>query len=431
MQSTSLRLLVPIVAPQLESALVRFAAHLAATRSGVLCLTHIHPSSTPVAPHIQQAMLSLQEEAAALGVKSTVFLRSNDSVKDGIQAAAAELRCNMAIMGWYHEIEEEAIRQAVNSTVTKTTGLDTLIYLNRGMGDFKRIIVPTGGGSHSLMGLQLGYELAQKQAIPLEVLRVARDPRCSPDDPLLQRFCTQVYEDTQLQMNLLGVEAPITIIPAQEIVAPITSRIRDGDLVILGASNGWQSESSLAGPISDEIASRVPASVLLVRSGIDETYPLSSIFWERTIRLEFEASDKWQAIARLVDVLVEERQIIPQQRQTVIDAALGREEKSSTAMGHNTAIPHAPITGLPGIIGALGISRQGIEFGNNGEKVHFIYLLLTPQQNYRVYIPVLAQIAGLMRDHDQVEKVKACQTPQEVAALLKSLESTPPPPLAS
>ena len=254
------------------------------------------------------------------------------------------------------------------------------------------------------------------------VLRIARAPKNDSDSPLLRRFCSQIYEDTLLEMQLLGVEAPVTIIPSPELAAPIIERCGEGDLVILGASNGWQSANSLAGPLPDEIARRVEGSVLLVRSGNERNYRLSRIFWERTVRLNFEAVDKWQAITRLVDVLVEERQILPTQRQTVLEAALSREEKSSTAMGHATAIPHAPITGLPGIIGALGISQHGIEFGTNGEKSHYIFLLLTPQQNYRVYIPVLAQIAGLMRDSDQAAQLKASQTPQEVIDLLKLRE---------
>ena len=419
MSSNSFRLLVPISSSDKDGPLLRFAASLAATRDGSLDLAHIHSPDHPATEDIKGFMDQAINSLDPSSVQAQSHCRPADNATEGIQSLANELGSNMLVMGWDRQPTEETTRDTSNSAGAKNSGLDTLVFLERGGPDLKRIIVPTSGGSHSLMGLQLGYELAQNRQIPLEVIRIARAPQSESDSPLFRRFCSQIYEDTLLQMQLLGVEAPLTIIPSTELARPIIERCRPGDLVILGASNGWQNANSLAGGLPDEIARHIEGSVLLVRSGDEKDYRLSQIFWERTVRLNVEAADKWEAITRFVDVLVEERQISPAQRQTVLQAALEREEKSSTAMGHATAIPHAPITGLPGIIGALGISQQGIEFGSSGEKAHFIFLLLTPQQNYRVYIPVLAQIAGLMRASDKADRLKASQTPQEVIDLLK------------
>ena len=67
-----------------------------------------------------------------------------------------------------------------------------------------------------------------------------------------------------------------------------------------------------------------------------------------------------------------------------------------------------------------------MDFGSpDGQPVHFIFLLLTPQQNYRNYIPVLAQIASLMRIGRMRPAFLACQTPAEVKALLRQPEKPP------
>ena len=73
----------------------------------------------------------------------------------------------------------------------------------------------------------------------------------------------------------------------------------------------------------------------------------------------------------------------------------------------------------------MGILPQGVDFeGTTDEQVHFIFLLLTPQQNYRSYIPILAQIATLVRTDGAPEALLASQTPAEVTALLKRQEKT-------
>ena len=133
--------------------------------------------------------------------------------------------------------------------------------------------------------------------------------------------------------------------------------------------------------------------------------------------LNLRLTDKWEAINQMIEVLIEEQQFPSTQRQRVLQSALERERKSSTGLGPATAIPHAPIPDLPGIIGCLGICPEGVDFDSNtGEKVHFIFLLLTPQQNYRSYIPVLAQIASLVRNDSMQQALLSAQTPAEVTA---------------
>ncbi len=422
MAYSKLRILVPLEDPGAEEALVRFAARLAQTRKGELHLTHIVTPEETV-PQAEQLLQRAAGIAAQVGVRAHPHLAEYPSVTQGIQESVRRLKCKMMMMGWYHEVEKGAILAAQNRALTKAINVETLIFKDRNSFPFQRILVPTGGGSNALMGIQLGSELAQNWGIPIEVLRVAREPHHRPDDPILQRYCSQLLEGTKLQLELLGLDLPIRILPAEDVVAPIVEHTREGDLVVLGASNDWRQEEHLAGSIPDEIANQVPSSVLLVRSLTPNKILLSRIFWETTIRLDLHPKDKWDAITQMVDALVEEKQVPSSQRQYVLDRALERERKSSTALGHETAIPHAPIPDLPGIIGCLGICPDGVNFqGVYDEPVRCIFLLLTPQQNYLSYIPVLAQIATFMKPDSTRSAVLRCQTPSEVSALIKQQE---------
>ena len=422
MTYSKLRILVPLGDPAAEESLIRFAATLAQTRNGELHLTHIiTPNENHNWKDNQQQWLS--DLVAEYGVSAKSHLVECQSVTQGIRETASRLKCNMMVIGWYHEVVKDAILAAQNRALTKAVGIDTLIFKDRNPFPFKRLLVPSGGGSNSLMGIQIASELARDWQIPIEILRVARAPQGQYNPLLLQRYCKQLFKGTKLQLELLGVDAPIHIFPGNDVVTSIVEHTLEGDLVVLGASNDWRQEEHLAGSIPDEIANQVPSSVLMVRSLTADRSNLSQIFWENTIRLNLQPKNKWDAITLMVDALVEERQVPASERQNVLELALERERKSSTSLGHETAIPHAPIPNLPGIIGCLGICPDGVDFGGTyDEPVRCIFLLLTPQQNYLSYIPVLAQIATFIKRDINRSAVLNCKTPSEITSLIRQQE---------
>ena len=419
---TAVRILVAIANPATEDALVRLAATLAATTDGELHLAHVVPSNVQDPTEERSGLERASRNAELAGSNSTPHLLRGDDVTALIGESAREWDCGMMVMGWRGDVDRDAVLSSVNSALAKSVDVDTLIFKDKGFKPAHRIVVPTGGGGHSLMGLQVAADLSRAWGAELCVIRVARDRECRPHDPILERYCSQVHTDTELRLKLLGIEADVEVVPAVDVVAPIVSRIREDDFLVLGASNDWRQEEFLAGSIPDEIAYEAPCSLLMVRAK-PSPIRLNNIFFENTVRLNLAPSDKWDAISQMVDVLVDERQIPASQRQPVLDAALQRERQSSTAMGRETAIPHAPIENLPGIIGALAMCPDGVDFeSQTGELVRFIFLLLTPQENYRGYIPILGQIANLMHSDESRADFMHCRTPSELTALIKNGE---------
>ena len=420
MTPSKLKILVPLALANLEEGLVRFAASMALTREGEIHLTHIlqDGESSDVADSL---LRKATEVATAEGATAIPHVIRVPNVTKGIQAAVAQWDCNMMIMGWYRGVDKLSAVASQSRTLAKEVRLETLILKERNMGPAKRILVLSGGGSHALTGIQTGYELSQLWGADMEILRVVRDSHCNPDDLILQRYCEQLRQESNLQLSLLGIDLPTTVLPAADVVSTIADRAGPDDLVILGASNEWRQEEYLAGSIPDEITNKVSCSVLIARSTLSNRPSLSDIFWANTIRLSLRPKNKWEAIETLVDALVEEKQVPSSQHQLVLDTAIKRERETSTAIGHEIAVPHARIPDLPGVIGCLGICPEGVDFeGTYPEAVRFVFLLLTPQQNYRSYIPVLAKIATLMRPNETRKRFLDCQTPTDVTSLIRS-----------
>ena len=423
MYSAQLRILVPIGTPEPEHPLIELASSIATPHMDELHLIHVaSPSSSQ--PNVPDTSLQhMADRIQSRDIRALVHLGCNHDATEVIGQSIRRWSCNMMIMGWKADIERTAILAASNHSLTKNVDIDTLIFKERGFAPAERILVPTGGGPHSILGIQIAYDLAQRWGSELEILRIARDDRCDPNDPLLQRYCEQLAQDTDLQLQLLNIDVPVRILPSADVVKAVEEQASDRDLVVIGASNDWRQEEYLSGSIPDKIANRVPCSALMVRSAITSDLTLSSIFWEQMIRLDLRPTDKWDAINQMIEVLIEEQQFPSTQRHRVLQSALERERKSSTGLGHATAIPHAPIPDLPGIIGCLGICPEGLNFeSNTGENVHFIFLLLTPQQNYRSYIPILAQISSLVRNNSMQQALLNAQTPAEVTAHIKQFE---------
>ena len=423
MSSAHLRILVPIETPDLEHPLIELASSIATPPEDELHLIHVVSPSSIHSSVPENSLMQMADRIKNQNIRALVHLESGHDVTEVIGRSVDRWSCNMMVMGWKADIERTAILEASNRSLTKNLDIDTLIFKERDFAPAQRILVPTGGGPHSILGIQIAHDLAQQWGSELEILRIARDNRCNPQDPLLHKYCEQLAQDTQLQLQLLNIDVPVRILPSADVVRAVEEQAKDRDLVVIGASNDWRQEEYLSGSIPDKIANRVPCSALMVRSAITSDLTLSSIFWEQMIRLDLRPTDKWDAINQMIEVLIEEQQFPSTQRQRVLQSALEREKKSSTGLGHATAIPHAPIPDLPGIIGCLGICPEGLDFeSNTGEKVHFIFLLLTPQQNYRSYIPVLAQIASLVRNHSMQQALLNAQTPTEVTAHIKQFE---------
>ena len=421
MSPTNPNILVPVEDPFSDNMIVELASRIASPLKGELHLIHV-AKSNPDDSHVILKNLSKVAESSALNdVKISVHVENGEDVVAEIQSRIRELSCNMIFMAWRAEINSISILASDSISLTKDLNLDTLILKERNLQKVERILVPTGGGPHSILGIQIAHDLAKNWGAEIEILRIARDLKGDPNNPIHKRYCEQLLEDTRIQLELLNISAPVSIKSAEHVVPAVTTYSKNFDLVVMGASNDWRQEEYLSGSIPDKIASSVDCSALMARSASTTETSLSKVFWEQMIRLDLRPRDKWDAIEQMIDVLIEEEQFPFEKRDMVLTAAVNREHQGSTALGHQTAIPHAPITNLPGIIGCLGICPDGLDFQNpTGEEIHFIFLLLTPRQNYRSYIPLLAEIANLVRNAEFRSALLSSQTPAEVTHLLKS-----------
>ena len=119
----------------------------------------------------------------------------------------------------------------------------------------------------------------------------------------------------------------------------------------------------------------------------------------RAVTVDLKARDKKGVIAELVDLLVKSGEIKPKSKDELTKALMDREVLGSTGIGQGIGIPHGKSASVKKLIGAVGISRKGVDFDSlDGESVYIFFLLLAPQESAGPHLKALARISRLLKD---------------------------------
>ncbi|MBI3723064.1 PTS sugar transporter subunit IIA [bacterium] len=149
---------------------------------------------------------------------------------------------------------------------------------------------------------------------------------------------------------------------------------------------------------------------------------LSEIITPEAVIPKLRATDRDEAILEIVDHLVEQKRISEQQKDDLVVEFLKREALGTTAIGHGVAIPHVKTDKLKEFMGALAISRSGVEFSYDEPPVNVIFLFLSPARAVSGHLKLLAHIGGILRHENYVKLLKDAQTREELVDLVKDAE---------
>ena len=143
---------------------------------------------------------------------------------------------------------------------------------------------------------------------------------------------------------------------------------------------------------------------------------LSEILARETVRMDMDNMEKGSAISCLVDLLANHPGV---DAPAVLEAVLERERLASTGLESGIAIPHARCNGLPGVMAALGIAREGMDFESaDGKPCHAIFLVVAPARDSTRYLQVLSAVAALGGNPERMTRLRNAASEDEVIAIL-------------
>ena len=151
---------------------------------------------------------------------------------------------------------------------------------------------------------------------------------------------------------------------------------------------------------------------------------LGNLLSADTILPEMQATERYAAIAELVELLVRHAQITEADRAPVLAALRAREETMSTGIGFGIAIPHASSDRVSKVVAAFGRSGKGIEFeALDNSMVRFVVLFVVPKDQFQTHLRTLAAIAKFLNDRNVRERLGNAATAKEILEIFEN--STP------
>ncbi|MBN2208110.1 MAG: PTS sugar transporter subunit IIA [Candidatus Coatesbacteria bacterium] len=149
---------------------------------------------------------------------------------------------------------------------------------------------------------------------------------------------------------------------------------------------------------------------------------LRSFLNEKLICLDLKSTTKADVFEEMSD-LISQSESIPN-RGTFLAALKDREAVMTTSLGDGVGIPHARSDSVKDLVVAIGISRNGIDFGAKGDPlVRIVFMFGIPTKETKLYIQVLAKISRFARREDNRERLLSAKSADEILAVFEGFEA--------
>ncbi len=142
------------------------------------------------------------------------------------------------------------------------------------------------------------------------------------------------------------------------------------------------------------------------------------------IQAELQAPDKDGVIRELVDGLIATGQLKSDEKESIVQAIMKREELGSTGIGRGIAVPHTKHSSVDHLIGAVGVSPNGVDFQSlDGDAVQLFFLLISPPDRPGDHLRALENISRQLRDDTFCRFLKQSKSAEDINQLLQEADN--------
>ncbi|WP_421314797.1 PTS fructose transporter subunit IIABC [Aeromonas veronii] len=144
---------------------------------------------------------------------------------------------------------------------------------------------------------------------------------------------------------------------------------------------------------------------------------ITTLINEHLINLDLKATRKEEVFTEMARLLASQGKV--SNEQAFIKDLWAREELGNTGFEEGVALPHAKSAAVCNPAVAIGISRNGIEYGaEDGKPSHIFFMIASPDGGANHHIEVLAELSAKLIEEGFIAKLLAAKTPADALALL-------------
>ncbi|WP_421350055.1 PTS fructose transporter subunit IIABC [Aeromonas veronii] len=144
---------------------------------------------------------------------------------------------------------------------------------------------------------------------------------------------------------------------------------------------------------------------------------ITTLINEHLINLDLKATRKEEVFTEMARLLASQGKVSDE--QAFIKDLWAREELGNTGFEEGVALPHAKSAAVCNPAVAIGISRNGIEYGaEDGKPSHIFFMIASPDGGANHHIEVLAELSAKLIEEGFIDALLAAKTPADALALL-------------
>ena len=151
---------------------------------------------------------------------------------------------------------------------------------------------------------------------------------------------------------------------------------------------------------------------------------LSELIIPAAIVPQLQHSDRDGAIEELINALIASRAVTKSLRGDLIKLIIDREKKGSTGFGKGVAVPHVKHAKIKGMVAAIGVSQQGVDF-NALDKlpVFSIVLLLSSEDKPDEHLQAMENIFSNLQNDTFRRFLRQSTTVEEIQDLIQEADA--------
>lgn len=282
------RVLVPVANPNTQKGLINLALAIAGTRQPAV----VHPlslveiqenyafSSTPLEADRQVEKRRVQLEVLVQSIQPPevrerlrpIVRVSSDIARETNNIATLE-HTDLILLGWHRPMFNQNRLGGRVGQILGSARSDVAVFVDRGLVQITKILVPYAPSLHDELGLELGLRLLMNtEHIQLQILRVTSPSNAASE--FSREFNTVL---AKLAPSVRSrIETPIleTHLDPLEAVVDYSATV---DLTIAGASREWGMKRQTLGRYADALVTQCVSSLLITRKYSQLTSHLASV----------------------------------------------------------------------------------------------------------------------------------------------------------
>ncbi|MBI3851041.1 MAG: PTS sugar transporter subunit IIA [Verrucomicrobia bacterium] len=147
---------------------------------------------------------------------------------------------------------------------------------------------------------------------------------------------------------------------------------------------------------------------------------LGDILSKEQVITDLRATNRWEAIDELINLLVATGKIQPEHLEAISAVVKKRESSMSTGIGFGIGIPHASTDLIYEVVGAFGRSKKGVNFDAlDNQPVNLVMLFLVPQGQFQKHLHTLANIAKLLHKKEFRQALEEAPDAETMLRIIK------------